>query len=241
MDLFKKRKTIDGQLLLFMTLAILLSCNSDYRFDRDIVFGQGWTVVATKSVDNNSTIYGKHFDLEIDSEKIYLLTFDDGLHLSSLNVNNHKVVQGTFADGTLYFNLTPFLNESGLANNLELCIKDASEQEQCKSLLRGSSLLCVNKLFMSSIKYGSVFHMANRSIDIVIRNSYDTERQGILKYSYFKDEKIVKIYTTPVFISANSENLYQHTIADEIPDLTTVECELYSQGALMDKHEVVIK
>ncbi|MCG8579142.1 MAG: hypothetical protein MI866_04465 [Bacteroidales bacterium] len=234
-------KWISHILLLLKAMLLVVACNNGDSFDREIAFANGWEVISA-SPSSNTVLLSKKFDLQFDNDKIYLLQIDKSNRVSSLNLNNHKVIMGLYPDGTQYFNMTPFLNDGGISNELQMSLYSGwSNNEAISELTDGIDLVCVNKLYMPGMMYKSKSLLTNKRIDIIVRNSFDTERQAVLKYSYFNRNKTIEIFTTPVFISANSENLYQHTIEEEIADLTAIECELYTQGVLMDRHKVIIK
>jgi len=232
---------VTGLLMLFSML-ICLSCHNNYQFEREMDFGQGWTFRNYKAGNHSHSVYSKCFKLDVDADKIYLLKFDKKLQVNDLSLNNHKIEQGIFIDGTSYFNLTPHLKSYRSGNSLELWI-DIKTNAKSQQLFDGSRLLCVNRLFIPSVvcKYNCSTASSEETIELTVRNSFETEQQAVLRYSYLKGDEVTEIVTTPVFIAGKSENFYQHTIAKVAECLTAIECELYIQGVLMDHHKVVIK
>ena len=227
---------------MLFSMLICLSCHNNYQFDRDMDFGQGWTFRNNKAGNQSHFVYSKCFTLDVDADKIYLLQFDKKLQVNDLILNNHKIEQGIFTDGTSYFNLTPHLKSYRSGNSLELWI-DIKTNAKSQQLFNGSRLLCVNRLFIPSVvcKYNNSASSSEETIELTVRNSFETERQAVLRYSYLKGDEVAEIVTTPVFIAGKSENFYQHTVSKEIADLTAIECELYAQGHLMDEHKILIK
>ena len=110
-------------------------------------------------------------------------------------------------------------------------------------------LHCATKFFIPETDFELDEKKSNSTdfaLSVKIKNAADTEKQGILEYKVIaNDNLLVHVQETPVFISGNTENLYQHEIVlpaseTELQNIR-VDCSLFEKGKLMDQNTTIYK
>lgn len=242
----KQHIVLKKQILLTLMVGVLFlitACTGNKSYQRSISFGAGWAQKEGVSLAASNMVYCKKFDFNFENDRLYMLAFDKADQIVSLQLNHHALTVGTFPNGVKYFNLTQFLNQNGKDNLIELVYNHQKQNEVCQ--LQSSRILCLNKLFIPSIKVNNA-DLKNVSVDVVVRNLYDNEKQGSLQYMFINgNDDIIKQVNVPVFLNGNTENLYQQNIpvmqTKNSQHNITLLCKLFVKDKLMDEQKIAFE
>lgn len=218
---------------------VSVSCSEPENFRPTIALDKGWKTNTVGSVSGSQVTIEKEFNLSALPDKLYFLylhSTDDNLRLQ---VNNYDVPGVFSGNRSAVFNITSQLKPT---NKLVL----ETRCENTELLIASASLHCVNKLFIPDIRMeygGTRIDTTPVFLNVRVRNAFDSEQQGILRYSvYAGKNRIVKEKEIPVFVSGNSENTYRQRIsfdeASRFSDDLQVKCELLANKKQMDVQSV---
>jgi hypothetical protein len=218
--------------LLFTTIILccssflLINCNSENDFERNINLEVDWQKTYTEKTENNTSTLKKEFELDYKKEKLYLLQLAGAENVLQVKVNN-MVIDGTNTScNTKRYNIT---NQLQKKNTIEVTVQNTTNFR--------ANLHCVNKLFINDID--SELKLRKKAqLEIRIKNVFSTEKQAVLKYTLYAKNTALESWETPVFIRGNAENIYRQELNFESKKTSKEElkmvCELYCDGNLFD-------
>jgi len=223
---------IIARIFLCCSAFLLINCNAENGFERDISFNSGWE--RNSSLSGSATTFSKDFKMDVQQDKLYLLQISSPQNIARMQLNKTSISSSPDSNKFEY-NLTNLLQEQ---NTLVFTIYNTIGVSDLNATLQK-----VNRLFISQINIEIDKDKSTEiepQVEVKIRNAHSVEKQGSLKYSvYSSKQELLKIYETPVFISGNAENIYLLKIdLSEIKreENIRVECELFANGKLVDKY-----
>lgn len=216
---------------LFATIVVFYACINNTGFNRNISFNSNWNNVNEQQNPGNGSVLSKSFDMKLRKDKVYLLQFSPDEEIIKLLLNNQFIQGYKTGRKTTNYNITGQLRPQ---NSVVVYFGKNSHNHSIPNV----RLHEVNKIFINNIQFNSDSNNFLK-VEVRIKNTFNTEKQGILRYSVFAGKnQIVKNKETPVFVDGNTENQVSVPVSiynSEI-DLQNAKviCELTVDGKIMD-------
>lgn len=204
---------------------VLISC-SKTELERNMQFNDQWCMVSSEN--HKSRTYTNQFEADLQGDRLYLLEVLSKNKLQHVYINNTFITGSSTKNNKINFNITDYLKST---NTIEITFDQVSEFN--------AEIHQVNKLFIPQIHLNKP-NAGVTLVEVQVKNAFNTEKQGVLKYILYSNDKKLFEKETPVFISGNTENLYRQHLpfsknTNDTKGLKVV-CRLYSEGKLLDKN-----
>lgn len=213
--------------LLCLSLVLMLACNQQGNFQREIAFSNDWMMETNH--DSREVLYFKSFPLDLQNEQLCFLHLSSNQSILQLSINQNVINGESSSDKTLIYNISDHLKAQ---NTIEV--------KSRKGANLNASLHCVNKLFIPDLTV-KINNSNQAQIQVSVKNAFNNEKQGVLKYTMYCDKKKVLKKETPLIISGNAENTYRQEIpldnGENLASKIKVVCSLYSDGKLFDQNQ----
>lgn len=221
---------------------IFMGCQQSNNVGRDIIFNNNWTTVESQNQTNNKIVIRKEFNIDKSDEKLYFIELSSNANIK-LQLNNNSI-PGIKTNKHLLYNISEDLRKHNIIEIQSfgnIHVKNGKPDLEIR-------MLCVNKLFIPEINAGisnAVTQSKTLQVEVRIKNAFETEKQGVLVYHLYTDEKYEQLVReTPVFISGNAENIYRQelNLGNEVFEgqEIKIECQLYSNDILFDSNHKVL-